>query len=72
MIERLFKQNVSIDTIAELEHIRWCRYHYINNWKYGSVRNDSERIHNSLIPFAELSEEEKQKDVEAVKSKTGK
>ena len=68
-IERLMEQDIPFDTIAELEHMRWCRYHYINNWKYGTERNDSERIHNSLVPFSELSDEEKQKDIDAVKSK---
>lgn len=69
VIKRLAEKNVPFETITELEHIRWCRYHYINNWKYGEVRNDSERIHNCLIPFSELSEEEKLKDIEAIKSK---
>ena len=24
-----------IDYLAHLEHIRWSRYHYLSNWKYG-------------------------------------
>lgn len=69
VIERLMKQGVSPEKIAELEHIRWCRYHYIHNWKYAAKRNDKKRLHNCLIPFADLSEEEKLKDVEAIRSK---
>lgn len=69
MINRLLKKGVSPETIAELEHIRWCRYHYIHNWKYGVETDRSKRIHNCLIPFSELSEEEIIKDVEAIKAK---
>lgn len=56
-----------LESLAELEHIRWCRYHYLNNWRHGIPQNgqrkDSERrIHSDLIPYRELTEEEKQKD----------
>lgn len=72
VINRLYKENVTVETLAHLEHIRWCRYYYLNNWVYGSVRNNSKRIHNCLIPYEELSEEEKQKDIESVSIKIGK
>ncbi len=69
MLDLLQKRGVPMETLAELEHIRWCRYHYIHNWKYGVNTDSSKRIHNCLIPFAKLSEEEKQKDIEAIKSR---
>ncbi|MBQ5663554.1 MAG: hypothetical protein IIV19_03870, partial [Bacteroidaceae bacterium] len=28
-----------MELLAELEHIRWCRYHYINNWRHGIPDN---------------------------------
>lgn len=68
-VNRLFEKNVPFETIAELEHIRWCRYHYIHNWKYGEETDSSKRLHKCLMPFSELSEEEKLKDIEAIKSK---
>lgn len=71
-VERLIKNGVSAEILAELEHIRWCRYHYLNNWKYGEKTDSSKRIHHSLIPFSELSQEEKDKDIEAIKSKMDK
>lgn len=43
--------------------------YYLHNWEYGSIRNDSRRIHNSQILFSKLSEEEKLKDVESIKSR---
>ncbi|MCH5209238.1 MAG: hypothetical protein J1F04_10150 [Oscillospiraceae bacterium] len=69
VVKRLIKNGVPFEKLAELEHIRWCRYHYINNWKYAPETDKSRRLHNCLIPFSELREEEKLKDVEAIKSK---
>lgn len=69
VIIHLAEKQVPFRTLAELEHIRWCRYHYINNWRYGEKRDDSKRIHDCLIPFSDLSKEEIDKDVEAIKSK---
>lgn len=68
-INRLIEKGMPVESLAELEHIRWCRYHYIHNWKYGANTDSSKRIHNCLLPFSELSEEEKVKDIEAIESK---
>lgn len=68
-INRLLEKGVPLETIAELEHMRWCRYHYIHNWRYGTDTDSTKRIHNCLIPFSELSDEEKIKDAEAIRSK---
>lgn len=70
--DRLIAEGMSEEKLAELEHIRWCRYHYLNNWKYAPETDKGRRLHNCLIPFAELSEEEKRKDIEAIAAKKGK
>lgn len=59
------------DLLAELEHIRWCRYHYLNNWKYGVPANGKakdpvQKIHTDLIPFAQLDDDDKSKDLAAI------
>lgn len=56
-----------MELLSELEHIRWCRYHYLNNWKQGVPENGArkdpgKRIHADLIPYEALTEGEKQKD----------
>ena len=56
-----------IGVLTELEHMRWCRFHYLNNWKYGIPENGKnkdaqKRIHKCLVPFSELDEDEKKKD----------
>ncbi len=66
------KGKTDVDSeLAELEHIRWCRYHFLNHWKYGETpdgkKNAAEKIHPCLVEFDKLTEQDKQKDVEAVK-----
>lgn len=61
-----------LEVLAELEHIRWCRYHYLNNWQYGIPENGknkdkNKRIHTDLIPYDRLSEEDKEKDRENIR-----
>ena len=56
-----------MELLAELEHIRWCRYHQFHNWRMGIPENGARkdatlRIHKDLIPYDELTEEEKEKD----------
>lgn len=61
-----------LERLSELEHIRWCRFHYLNNWKYGEpesgrAKDAAHRIHRDLIPYAELTESEKEKDRSSVR-----
>ena len=59
------------EKLAELEHIRWCRYHYINNWKYGKpeqgLKDKEKRIHADLLPYYTLEKSEQDKDRENVR-----
>lgn len=61
-----------LELLAELEHIRWCRYHYLNNWRFGRPENGKakdpvRRLYAMLIPYDELSEGEKEKDRENIR-----
>ncbi len=52
---------------AQLEHIRWCRFHFLNGWKYGDTmtqerKDPKRRIHRSLCAWEDQSEEEHMKD----------
>lgn len=64
-------EGAELEKLAELEHIRWMRYHYIHNWKQGKVESGTKdpenRIHADLVPYEELSESEKEKDRENVR-----
>ena len=60
-------KNLSSDDkrkLFEIEHERWCRFHYIYNWEYSMSRNDSERKHNLLVPFSKLSDKDIERDRE--------
>ena len=59
------------EVLAELEHMRWCRYHWLNNWRYGvptngKAKDAAKRIHIDLIPYSQLSEPEKEKDRDTI------
>lgn len=45
-----------------VEHMRWERFHRLNNWSYAPVRNNAKRQHPLLLPFEELSEADQRKD----------
>jgi hypothetical protein len=51
-----------IEALAEAEHARWITEKRLSGWCYGPVRNDRLKRHPSLLPYAELSEGEKEKD----------
>lgn len=68
-LTRLLQNGMPVEQAAELEHIRWNRYHYLNNWTYGPETDSANRVHRCLVPFAALSKEEQRKDIEAIESK---
>lgn len=53
------------ERLWQIEHIRWNRYHFMNNWDYAPKRDNEKRLHHLLIPFSELSYIEKKKDEDA-------
>ena len=63
---RLIKDHIaSVDKISEMEHIRWCRFLFVNHYKQGNVAKSERkrmRRHSLLIPYSDLAEEEKSKD----------
>lgn len=58
---------ISDEELAELEHIRWSRFHYLNYWKYAEQRDNEKRYHNDLKSYKELSTKEREKDMTAVR-----
>lgn len=61
-----------LEQLAELEHIRWCRYHYLHNWQGGIPENGKNkdprhRIHRDLRPYKELGEADREKDRENIR-----
>lgn len=56
-----------IEYLAEMEHIRWMDTMREQGFSFGSIRNEEEKTHPSMIPFHDLPEHEKEKDREAVR-----
>lgn len=59
--------DADLEELAELEHIRFVRFHYLNYWKFGIPQNgknkDAEKkIHKCLCDYEKLDEIDKEKD----------
>jgi len=57
-----------IENLAICVHNRWMTGRLTDGWKYGHERNDEKKEHPSLIPYEELSEEEKEYDRQTAKT----
>lgn len=73
ILSELISANADLEMLSELEHIRWCRFHYLNYWKYGVPENGKskdpvKKIHACLVNYSRLGEDEKEKDREVVAS----
>ncbi len=56
------KLEYHLELLAEAEHKGWMQWHLDQDWVYGRERNDEARIHDCLLPYADLSEYQKNKD----------
>ena len=54
--------------LAPAEHAGWMRQRIETGWRYAPVRNDAQKLHPCLVPFAELSGADKEKDRNQVRS----
>ena len=50
------------EDIAKNVHEVWSEGRMKDGWTYGEERNDAEKKHPCLVPYEELSEEEKEYD----------
>jgi len=53
---------VELEKISENVHIQWMTGRLAAGWKFGTKRDDEKKEHPSLIPYENLSEEEKEYD----------
>ena len=54
--------NALAENIAKNVHEVWSAGRMKDGWTYGEERNDAEKKHPCLVPYEELSEEEKEYD----------
>ena len=50
-----------LDSLAEAEHRQWVLEQVRGGWRYGSVRDDTLKRHDSMVSFAQLSEADRMK-----------
>lgn len=54
--------NDLVEEMAKNVHEVWARTRILQGWRYGKERNDELKTHPCLIPYEELSEDEKEFD----------
>ena len=54
--------NELIEKIAEAVHDEWAAGRIADGWTYGPQRDDARKQHPCLVPYYELSDEEKAYD----------
>ncbi len=54
--------------LAPAEHEGWLQQRLEAGWKYAAVRDDAQKLHPCIVPFAELSGADKEKDRNQVRS----
>ena len=63
---QLMKKRHTLEELAELEHLRWWRFHTLSGWQYGvpehGNRDAEKKYHTCLRPYEDLEPEEKEKD----------
>lgn len=61
-----------VERLARNNHDHWARKRIDEGWHYGPSRNDKEKQHPDLVPYAQLPESEKDYDrttvIETVKA----
>ena len=55
-----------IERLAESNHDIWAQQRIADGWTWGPTRNDNTRKHPDLVPYADLSDAEKQYDRNSV------
>lgn len=58
----------ALEALAEAEHRRWMADRITAGWRRGEPRDDARKLHPSLRPYEDLSEEEKDKDRQTVET----
>lgn len=56
-----FNEN-DIEIMARMEHERWCLELRREGWAYGPEKDENRKAHPALVPWADLSENEKSKN----------
>lgn len=51
------------DETGEAQHVQWLRQKRADGWVYGPVRDNQQKIHPMMVPWSELPDVERRKDL---------
>ncbi len=51
-----------VEILAKNNHDIWAQQRFAEGWRYGERRNDEQKEHPCLVPYEDLSEQEKEYD----------
>lgn len=57
-----------VELLAEMEHERWVDERVKKGWVYVGNRDDMQKIHDCILPWADLSDTQRMKDRNAVRA----
>jgi hypothetical protein len=57
-----------VEELARIEHERWMSDLVRDGWRWGAVKDPATKEHPLLVPWSELSEDERDKDRDAVRT----
>jgi PAS domain S-box-containing protein len=57
-----------VELLAEMEHARWVEERVGKGWIYVKNRDDMQKIHDCIVPWADLTEMQRQKDRNAIRA----
>lgn len=66
-ILQISQSDQTIELLAEAEHRRWMAERIVSGWRHAPSRNDHKRLHHNFVPYAALSEGDREKDRENVR-----
>ena len=70
VLDRVAEKPELLDRFAEMEHRRWQAALLIDGWTYapGDNKDSMKKTHPCLIPFDQLSDQDKSKDADAIRN----
>ena len=69
-VEGLFSED-QVEQLARLEHDRWMEAKAEDGWTYGPERDNARKIHPLMVPWKDLSEEDRDKDRDPMRDLSG-
>jgi signal transduction histidine kinase len=60
-----------VEFLSEREHEQWVAERRKKGWIFGKIRDDHNKVHNCIVPWRELAENEREKDRNAVRALPG-